>query len=313
MTQIQHPTLDTIGAYLETPEDREFSELRRHLASCRVCRSQVLQLQDIQQGIRQHIPFIREGSNREQGGHEGAGTKPLSHTIEQYVDGQLSASEQAEAGKLINSDPAALKAALHYATHSSAMRRELDPAGQNNRSPVDRDQVDNTQFFDRLKSWLSWKQPVWTTVPATAALVFVVVFNFNSLQIAGKQPAYSVASYQDNPVVRFNDPSASTPGVGFFKSANQTLQAYSKVGINLEPTGILAMQWPAIDKVSNYTINLYVIANGKKTPVAEQNTRQTNTLFEKLKIMPGHRYEWKLSGTTNDGKRFVTVGGFVIN
>lgn len=313
MTQTQHPTLDTIGAYLDTPEDREFSELRRHLASCQVCRSQVLRLQDVQQGIQQHIPFIREGSNMEQGGHEGAGAKPLFHTIEQYVDGQLFGSEQVETGKLINSDPATLKAALHYATHSNAMRRKLEPTGQKNRSPVDRTRSDSPPVFERLKSWLNWKLPIWTTVPATAALAFIVAVNFTTLEMAGKQPTYTVASYQDNPVVRFNDPATSTPGVGFFKSANQTLQAYSKVGINIEPTGNIAMQWPAIDRVSNYTINLYVIANGNKTPVAEQNTRQTSTVFEKLEIMPEHRYEWKLSGTTNDGKRFVTVGGFVIN
>lgn len=313
MTQIQHPTLETFGAYLETPEDSEFSELRRHLASCRICRSQVLQLQGVQQGIRQHIPLLREGSTQKQGGHEESGDKPLFHRIEHYVDGQLSTSEQAKAGKLIDSDPAALKAALHYATHSSAMRRKLDPADQQNRSQAGRNQLGGTPVFDRLKSWLTWKQPVWATVPATAALAFVVAFNFNSLQIANKQPAYAVASYQDNPVVTFNGPAAPTPGMGFFRNAKQTLQAYSKVGINIEPTGKLAMQWPAIDRVSNYTVNLYVIANGKKTPVAEQNTRQTNTVFKRLEIMSGHRYEWKLSGTTNNGKRFATVGGFVIN
>lgn len=318
MNQTDHPTSETILLYLEAPDEGEFSALRRHLATCQVCRLQTTQLRNIQHGIRRHIPdmHIPDMESSSAGDSREGSASPKYHCVEQYIDGTLPAQERLRAEELMANDPTALRSALHYATHSRAMQRQLDLAVDSGvTAAMDRPGRESNQWslWHWIRSLFNWSPPAWIAVPVTAVLVLVVTLMVNPVPHSGPPPALTIASYRDNPVIRFSDINAITPGVGFFSNAKQTVRPYANIYVTISEADRLTIKWPAIESVSDYTMDLYLIIDGKKSSVAKLNTRQTVAVFEQHDVVSGHRYEWNLFGTTNDGKRFAAMGGFVVN
>ncbi len=314
MNTITHPNIESITAYLASPHATEFKELSLHLAGCGKCRSQVSALTTLRDNFADINNF--ENINIESYRQATEGDTELAEVLQQqliehYVDDQLQGEEKQRIAAMLQKDPQALKAALHYASHSSSMQRELpefnkvtsaDQAalrqGQN--------RPDKPALITRLKNWLYIQTRVWITVPITAAAAATL-----AILLIPASGVLTIASYQDNPVIQFEQKN-QLPGIGFFSAARKKIEPFGKVKIELLGKGAIALSWVAVEGAESYTVRLQMFANGQKISVGENTTTATRTEFEGMNIEFDHRYEWVLSGKTADAKTFHTSGGFVI-
>jgi len=203
---------------------------------------------------------------------------------------------------------------LHYASHSSAMKRELkvENVVADSRDLKIKQVV---TFFGGMMRW--FKQVVngfnpssWLAIPVTAVATALVVVNLVPLLVA---PGNSVvASYQDNPIVQFRDKN-QLPGIGFFNKSANIIKPYNNVQVTIMDTNSINLQWSKIEEAISYTLRLQLIDNGQKVIVAEQSTTDTSLTFSGVDTKVNHRYEWVLSGKTRTEQTFYTSGGFVIN
>lgn len=302
-----HPETEQLTAYLSNPQSCEFKELSLHLAVCESCRSEVSLLTAIKSnahelGSGQKDEFIKTDSH----------LKNIDEQkIEEYVDNLLSGKEKQNRESAIKNNPLALKAALHYATHSSAMERGLqclnEPAVGENLQWASK-LSESTSLFNSIKKFLY--PPVWVSVPVTAAAVtilfFVITPGFQS-----ESSNMTIASYQDNAVIHFMQ-TKQTPGIGFFSKANKTTKPFGNVRINLVDHDTVAISWPEIENAGFYTIGLQMFDKGDKIIISEKTTTNNHIEIKGLKAASNRRYEWILSGETKEGKTFHATGGFVI-
>lgn len=308
-----HPNIESITAYLASPHAEEFKQLSLHLAACGECRSQVGALSTLRDNFAD--------MNVELYGQATEGGTELAEVLEQqliehYVDDQLQGEEKQRIAALLQKDPQALKAALHYASHSSSMQRELPEF--NKVTITDQTKADQTglrqgqnrsgkpALTSRLKDWFYMQTRVWITVPITAAAAATL-----AILLIPASGVLTIASYQDNPVIQFEQKN-QLPGIGFFSAARKTVEPFGKVKIELLGKGAIALSWVAVEGAESYTVRLQMFANGQKISVGENTTTATRIEFEGMKFEFDHRYEWVLSGKTADAKTFHTSGGFVI-
>lgn len=307
---MNHPDIEQLTAYLTNPQSEDFSELCLHLASCVDCRAEVTVLAELKENP---FPGLVEAGPDPDDAFDKASQEQL---IEKYVDGVLTSEEGQEIETLLQTNPQALKAALHYATHSAGMNREPhDSTGSvipqqttlHNRHKA----AGKSSLFKTINNWLQLRAPLWLAVPATAVAVALLSINIATFQTASTS-GYTVASYQDNPVVQFEQ-KRQQPGIGFFANAGKTVQSYATIKPRLLGDDGLSISWPAIDKAVAYTIQLQLIKNGQHVTIDELTTKLAQASFKRAPDDTGHRYEWVLSGETTDGKTFSTNGGFVIH
>lgn len=312
MNNIRHPDAEDIIAYLENPQAEVFTDICLHLAHCEDCRHQAENLSDIEKTIkREGAALFRHGVNS----NPELKQAEAQHQIEGFVDQQLEGEAKSAVESLIAREPQALKAALHYASHSAAMERELE---QQTSTPQLRQSTEpsrsqtgtavTTGWQERIRHWLN--PSVWVAVPVTALATAVLVINLAPLLNATGN--MTVASYQDNPVIQFHDKD-QLPGIGFFTDAFNVIKPFNKVEVSIVDTDSIHFLWPAVDKAISYTFKLQVIDNGQKVIVAEKTTPKNSIDISGLDTRVDHRYEWILSGKTNDAQKFYTMGGFVIN
>ncbi len=234
--------------------------------------------------------------------------------IMDYVDGAGDAQSRAAAAALIQNNPAAQKAALHYASHRAAMSQDVPPQIDAATQPSSSG-FSLAQLAHKLLGWLDNRVPLWAALPATALAAYAVVA---SLPLLDNHAPHNlqVASYQDNPVLQFRAP-GQLPGIGFFSQADNTTAPYTNIRITAvqdDATGNSAVQiqWPPIADAVTYSLRLQLFDKGMKKPVGEQRTSANHARFELGKLETGKRYEWVLTGNTRDNKTFYTTGGFVL-
>ena len=309
MNTTTHPNTEALAAFLADPQAAEFEELSLHLASCGDCRSQVKVLSALQEN-----PAIIDSAYRQPAAGDTADLEQAmqQQQIEYYVDGQLQGEEKQHTATLLQDNPLALKAALHYACHSSAMRGKA--AGSLNGSTSgqrSKNRREHLAFMTAVRHWLRLRTPVWLAVPTTAIVTVTLL-----LVLLPRTPHYAgdftIASYQDNAVIQFQKKNQS-PGIGFFSNAHKTIKPYNNMQVKLVSGHSIALFWPAVEKAKSYTLRLQMFKNGQKITLGEVTTTTTHAEFTNIDTNANLRYEWVLSGETTDKKTFYTSGGFVIN
>ena len=291
-----HPEIELLKNYLNNSAATEFSEVRLHIAQCSQCRTQVEGLMGLQQVSEQSGDDALSDQQHQQ--------------IADYIDGRLSETEYQQQKEFLHSNPAAMKAALHYASHKSAMDKSIsDPASVSSSNSVSGGLW--ASMLTKFKALLSLQTSVWLTVPATAALVAILSISlFN--QPVSKQSMYSVASYQDNAVIQFS-PKNNLPGIGFFVKSNKLSKPYEGLKVSVSDGRRFTIQWPQVPGAIKYSLRLQMFDQGNKIVIGEVTTEKNSAVFSVEPDNIYHRYEWVLSGETQDDRVFFTNGGFVIN
>jgi hypothetical protein len=293
-----HPELETLRRYLRDIDAPEFDDLRLHLAQCAACRDEVSALGAVEQFYVTLENFSVSEAQQQQ--------------ISDYIDGRLASPARSEAEALIHGNDAALKAALHYASHSAAMSAALGENAQAQVSAVSEQTVTvNTGLFNWLGRWLDLRAPVWAVIPATAFAVAVVAISLQTF-FSAQPTGYTVAAYQDNPVMQFRK-NEDLPGIGFFSKAGRYAKDYNQVQVEIIDDTRIRMNWPSVENAANYSMRLQLFDQNQKSLVGEITTEQPTATFTPAELNEGRRYEWILSGKTRDDITFYTNGGFVIN
>ncbi len=303
MTLNDHPELATLKNYLNNSAAAEFSSLRLHLAQCSECRAQLEGLMGVQQVSRLSSSDTSKMDVLTEQQHQ---------QIADYIDGRLSDAEHQQQDAFIHSNPSAMKAALHYASHKSAMDKTLL---KDESPPVSDPVTGNHQLqahvLQKLKQLLRFQAPVWLTVPATAALVALLSVNLFDQPLYEQAP-YTIASYQDNAVIQFRSKD-HLPGIGFFAKSAQQSEAYDRLKVSVSRDKRFTMEWPPVPGALNYSLRLQMFDHGNKIVVGEVTTETNSAVISTQHDNIYHRYEWVLSGETRDNRVFLASGGFVIN
>ncbi|MFV2060800.1 MAG: hypothetical protein ACC653_08945 [Gammaproteobacteria bacterium] len=300
-----HPSTENIIAFLEAPDSLDYNDLELHLASCSGCRLQVNRLSQLQKDLlspdfvqQQLLQGITSKKSTE------FETALSEGKIENYVDNKLDKNEYQNIDELVKNDPQALKAALHYASHKSAMQRELaEPAI---------DVAKRTNYFDLValfKKYFTMTIPAWVMIPATGFASIVLVIFMNS-QLVNQQDAIKIASYQDNAVIQYSGKN-TPPGIGFFSNAFTKVKPFNNVKIEVVGESTLKLNWPKIENAVSYSIRVQKIDKGQNIIVGELTGPNTTVEFKDIKLDKQVRYQWILTGKTTANETFYSSGGFV--
>lgn len=289
----EHPELELLKDYLGNSAADKFSDIRLHLAQCAQCRSHVDALTDLNNISHQSTDSLDE----------------LQHQkISDYVNNILSPEDKKTQKTFIESDPRAMRAALHYASQKSFLDRSAQPGSSSIKSTTS-----TLNFWDRqtqkLKLFLSYKTPAWLSVPVTAALIALLSFNLFKPDLA--QQPYTVASYQDNAIIQFRSKD-NLPGIGFFAQSESSSENYNGITIAVTTDRQFKFIWPAIANATKYHLRLQVFDQGKKYVIGNISTSQPSAIISPKLTDLFHRYEWVLTGDTSDNQTFMANGGFVI-
>ena len=310
-----HPDTDALKAYLLNSESPDYATLRLHLAGCPACRDEAVVLSSL---------INNYASLDETRGNDESLSDEQHQLIIDYIDGKLSADESVTAKTLINDNKYAMKSALHYTSHRSAMADSLPAHTQDNGQSVTgnahhHDTSRLSQMLSTVAQWLDTRAPVWA-VPATAFTVAIAIFSIQSidtLPFSDANNQFVVASYQDNPVMQFR-PTDALPGIGFFSKADNISREYNGVLVKVlnnddDTAGKIKLQWPRVKNAIQYSMRLQVFNQGQKITLGEISTKAAIATFDVEEISNNKRYEWILTGETTNKKTFYSTGGFIIS
>jgi hypothetical protein len=312
-----HLSIDELAAYLADPEATASAEAGRHLTRCAACRQRL----SVLSALKRERPTTQpeeSAADAVQSDRELLGMSK-THAIERYVEGRLDGEERTRVQNKMAQQPAALKAALHYARHSAAMQRALDTSAKvSSTSGAEargwQPKAILPPLLAAIKVWLSRRIPLWAAMPAgvlaLGGLAFFLIFLYPP-----HQSRLEIAHYRDNPVIQFQTPHQG-PGVGFFHIAPARVAPFPEVKVSLVGPGRLEIAWPPVAQATAYRIHLSTFENGnavalRTITLKDLKSTDPRALFEGLAIVPGRRYVWKLSGTTTDHALFQAEGGFV--
>lgn len=309
---MNHPDSEQLNAYVQDPGADQYRQLRLHLLGCASCRAEVGLLAE----LKADLPEIEAQQYRQMLSRDEA-LNSLLHTqlIEEYVDGRLADEEQQRIAGMLQDNGQAMKAALHYASHSAGMQREWGDATGRLQQPqtelqTGRGQVASPGLLGLLRQWLTIRTPAWLAVPvsaaAAAALTVTLLPRMGSLAKID-----TVVAYQDNPVIQFKQ-AHDLPGIGFFSNANKTAKPYARIHATLPDAQTIRLAWPEVKDAVSYTIHLKIFDKGRQVSVGQVTTTSSQASFRRAPQDIGHRYVWSLNGKTRSGQLFATKGGFVI-
>lgn len=282
----EHPTDRHILEYLKAPDAVDQGDLRLHLAGCHACRRRA----DL-------VAMLRD-----RGHCLDSGTDQVDPRVADLVGGNLAAGEAESLRREIKQDPAALRAALHYASHARAMREIAEPASG--------DRI-GSKWLKSLLRGLSFEAPLWQVAPALAVVMTVAVLVFNQFDPERNTQAMRIVAFQDNPVLQFSS-HETQPGIGFFSQADADSRPFAGMTIELQADDRLRLSWPEIPGASDYNLKLQVFRDGQTHLLARRQLKSTATEIQLDEPLTQHRYEWVLSGNTVDQGSFQVNGGFVI-
>lgn len=283
-------------------------EVLDHLANCEECRNQVSMISALQDCW----PDISQQSELSDDQHQ---------LICDYIDGSLQPEEAKAVKLLIDTWPDAMKAALHYQSHSDQMQAILtrsDDASEHVQ-PVT---IDSESILSSLSHSIgqlfNFRSPMIYTMALTASL-FAAILALLQLPVM-QQERVMIASYQDNPTIQFTDQN-ELPGIGFFSQSGSDSKPFEDITIELIAENTIKISWPEVAGATLYKLRIQVFNQGKKTVLKENSTQANHTTFQlepgKLNTADksGHnkRYEWVLYGNTQDDRLFYASGGFVIS
>lgn len=298
--QTQHPHKETLAHYLESPDSSDHGEIRRHLLHCNECRQQIDLLSRLELDIRNHVARTTR--------HEAISDDEL-YDVEKYVDGELDGQHAESIRDSLKRDPDALKSALHYATHSAAMSRELKlPA-----APAKFGKTPSSSLFaslwSQLKSLIEIPLPAWSMVPASlviAAIISGILVN----NFAETKHGPVITAFQDNASISFRREGIPAGSIGFFHDAQSQSIPFKGMKLALE-NNTLVMRWDAIESAKNYHLSIFEITQTGKKELVSQESTNNEIRFSSIKLQPLRHYQWLLNGKTGDGMQFETSGDFI--
>ncbi len=304
MNNDTHPALEQLAGFSEDPAALEYTGLRRHLTACAECRQRLDQLHALSRSLLTTPPTSAAAA--------------LPDSLLQAIENDQLDDDQHRA---LNNDPAALKAALHYAGHATAMRNHFaapvsamsEPPAET-RSGTTTAQPQSPSLLQRL--W-GWRPPAWSTIPASAAAAFALALAVLPPTMpppdASPTPATLViASYTDRPVLERQGPAADLPGMGFFHAADTLEVPFDNLRLHYSRADGLSANWPPVKNAQSYHLRLSRTNTDSQQVIAEIDVKQPQAHFPQLQPAPGH-YQWLLTGQNTDGSRFRASGGFVVN
>lgn len=310
MNSSNHPDAEQLSAYLAEPTANRFSQLRMHLLDCHDCRSEL----DFLSALKEHLPGLNTETYQQSLGSSDDFSRMVDRQeIEQFVDGKLDDESGGYMQNILRENGQALKMALHYASHSACMKREL---GENRKAESITEQhlANSTTTWSQTKrkfhQWLTTRLPFWLTIPIGASMAGLLIIALlpQSTQIARTE---TVVAYQDNPVIQFRK-SKELPGIGFFSNANKFTKPYDNINVVVKNKSVVEISWPAVAKAVAYTLNLKQFKKGQQVLVDKVTTAENHASLRRLDNDAGQRYIWHLQGKTTDGNLFSAKGGFVI-
>ena len=255
MNSSTHPDSKQLNAYIQDPLSEDYSQLRLHLIACMACREQASLLTD----LKTHLPGI-EAALYQQTVSESEELQNVlqMQLIEKFIDGQLSKTEQPRVEGIIQDNPQAMKAAMHYASHSARMPKEFGDDSGTIASVRITNQAGHQQpakpgVLSILRRWLMLRFPIWLTVPVTAAITSILSIVFIP-QLALDSSKVNVIAYQDNPVIQFKH-AQDPPGIGFFANANKSIKPYAKITTRLMDENVVHLSWPKVDNAISYNMH----------------------------------------------------------
>lgn len=202
----------------------------------------------------------------------------------------------------LNHSTSAFKTQLHQLTHQFAMEDKLSQRQH------------NSGILSTFRTWVASmvkiKAPA-LAIPTTAAATF-----FMALLLVNGSPnsSPSVVSFQDTDALVFIKPSA--PGLGFFHQAAEPHHVEQNFpGFTVEwneTSSYFEVRWPAINKVTQYHVELLELSQNVRQRIDETNTQDTSWKIEKSRVTPGKLYRLTLSGITEDSLQFHHSGGFIL-
>lgn len=192
------------------------------------------------------------------------------------------------------------KAQLHAIANAYEMEQDMLQAS----GAVNADSIPSPWL--RLKDFINrWHDYRVMPVAAMAMLLALVVLPWLLLQQQGPR----VVTYQDNPVVEIM-PRGAVPGLGFFDASKPEQQPFEGMDVSLQGQQAV-MHWPELADAVSYNLAVYVVQQGEKRLITQQ---QSTSPAAKVKLdeQPSGHYTWLLTGKTHSGKLFRAEGGFVI-
>jgi len=288
MGTIEHPEDEILIAFFENPSADEFKDLSLHLAGCQSCRNQMSALSKLKETLLEIATTSRMDFS-----------DATMDTDDVFTENQR--------------PPQNLKAALHFESHRAAMDRSLiqDTKTHTQKQEKTQETVSKKPDFGELiRRCLRLRTPFWLTAPAAsfAAIIFIFLL-FPAFSPEVEQ--LSIAAYQDNAVIEFQSKTAA-PGIGFFEHARTNEKSFENIKISLIKNTDIALSWPPVENAIDYTLTLNIIQGGEKKGVDKMTTKETHVIFRKNTLEKNTRYEWRLSGQTQDDLIFQASGGFVI-
>ena len=285
-----------------------YQEVLDHLANCEECRNQVSMISALQD----RWPDISQQSEL---------SDEENQLICDYIDGSLQHEEAQAVKQLIDTRPDAMKAALHYQSHSDQMQatltRNADACERVQPVTIDSESTPSS-FRHSISQLFRFRSPMIYTMALTASL-FAAILVLLQLPVM-QQDRIMIASYQDNPTIQFTDQN-KLPGIGFFSQSGSDSKPFEDITIELIAENTIKISWPEVTGATLYKLRIQVFNQGKKTVLKENSTRANHTTFQlepgKLNMADksGHnkRYEWVLYGNTEDDRVFYASGGFVVS
>jgi hypothetical protein len=290
----EHPEDALLQAYGQDPEAPQFSEISLHLASCAECRQQL----QWSQKLRSIAPQLRNESVSDE----------QQRLVDEFTYEALDEAEREAAKASIRNNPAMLKSALY------SLAQQQDAYPQEREQTSVESSASRYNLWSYIKEWFNVPIPAWAGF-ATAAVLTITLSAFISYDRGLPQDtstSFNIASYQDNASIRFI-PQQNVPGIGFFSGANDYARPYPNIKLKLDADARLQLQWPAVDKATEYQLSLYRHHDGDKQLVKKVTTSQTSASVQLPLKSFNERFEWVLSGRTSEQQSFITSGGFVIS
>lgn len=294
MAYIEHPDDTLLQAYQQEPDADRFIDVSLHLASCADCRQQLQQVQY----FRSIYPDLASEAINEQ----------QQTRVDDFITGALGGSEYSLAKDEILSNPAMLKSALYSLSLQPELPLQTESADL---SPVSESKQG---LWSSLIEWINWPTPAWAGF-ATAALITLTMTSLVLTNNVAKDAAHTsihIASYQDNKSMRFI-PRQTVPGIGFFSAANNHARPYDNIQLSLNSDQGLQIEWQPVEKANQYELALYRHSDGHRQLVKKVTTTEPHTTLQLGLESLNQRFEWVLSGNTDEQETFITSGGFVIS
>ena len=298
-----HPDIEQLTGYMESPESRQYNTIRSHLMACDQCRGRVDKLTQLEFDIKHYVPRFSQRSKLLEG--------DVEQDIERFVDKQLDAKKSEAVKQRVDSDAESLKAALHYATHSSAMRKNIDDVSFNSSKREKRSVSSPGSIFSRLLIYLQRPAPVWTMAPATLLLAAIISLPLLYSDTTTRDTGAVIAKFQDNAVVSFSSADIPAGSIGFFHDAKSHSKPFGGIDITMNANKGLDLSWQAINKAKSYSLTVYSFESDQKQEIATTTTELPMISINNINWETGKHYQWEISGITDDGLKFSTQGDFV--